>query len=48
MVAILNPDNTMNEMQNMANPPYDQIMEFIRNEASAFISLHNKRRRDSI
>jgi hypothetical protein len=39
MVAILNPDNTMNEMQNMANPPYDQIMEFIRKEASAFIGL---------
>ena len=39
MVAILDPDNTMNEMQNSQNPPYDQIMEFIKKEASSFIAL---------
>lgn len=39
MEAILNPDIKMNEMQNMSNPPYDKIMEFIKNEASAFIGL---------
>ena len=39
MVPILNPDKIMNEMQNLPNPPYDQIMEFIRKEASSFIYL---------
>ena len=39
MEAILNPDIKMNEMQNMSNPPYDKIMEFIKKEASSFISL---------
>jgi len=39
MEAILNPDIKINEMQNMSNPPYDKIMEFIKKEASAFIGL---------
>ena len=39
MEAILNPDKIMNEMQNSPNPPYDNIMEFIKKEASSFIYL---------
>ena len=36
---ILDPDAIMNEMQSNPNPPYEQILGFIKKEAESFIAL---------
>ena len=36
---ILDPDAIMNEMQSNPNPPYEEIIGFIKREAESFIAL---------
>ena len=38
-MVILNPDKIMNEMQDNPNPPYEEIIGFIKKEAESFIEL---------